>query len=123
MRHFVLVTLLSFSSGASAQWIQYSIKSNGDVYFYDDARIEFNGTQLSVWTRVRYKTSVMAAASYQSHLKLDCVEKSEVILQSTFYTDKEWSKPAMATNTNVKPKTMVNENSTTEQLMNILCAK
>jgi len=104
-----------------AEWIEYSTRSNGDIYFYDAARIEKNGSQISVWTRVRYKTSVMAASSYQSFLRLDCSEKSEVIVQSTFFSDKEWSKPAMATNTTAKPKKAIKEKSATSQLVNILC--
>jgi len=53
----------------------------------------------------------MAASSYQSLLTLDCSENSETVLQNTFYTDKDWKKPAMATNKNVKPKKMVKPNS------------
>lgn len=104
-----------------AEWIEYTTRSNGDVYFYDDARIEKNGNQISVWTRVRYKTSVMAASSYQSFLTLDCSENSETVLQSTFYTDRDWNKPAMATNTTAKPKITIKENSATGQLVDILC--
>jgi len=104
-----------------AEWVEYSTASNGDVYFYDNARVEKNGNQFSVWTRIRYKTSVMAALSYQSLLNLDCSENSETVLQSTFYNDKDWNKQAMATNTNAKPKTMVKPNSATGQLINILC--
>ncbi len=63
----------------------------------------------------------MAASSYQSFLRLDCAEKSETELQSTFYTDKDWNTPAMATNTNAKPKIMVKPDSTTAKLMDILC--
>jgi len=55
----------------------------------------------------------MAASSYQSFLTLDCSENSETVLQSTFYTDRDWNKPAMATNTTAKPAT--------QQLINILC--
>ncbi len=121
MKQIILISLLTFSSTALAQWIEFSTKSNGDVYFYDDARVEKKGNEISVWTRIRYKTSVMAASSYQSLVKLNCVENSETILQSTFFTDKDWVKPAMATNTNAKPKTYAKENSATQQLISILC--
>jgi len=63
----------------------------------------------------------MAASSYQSLLKLDCAANTETVLQSTFYTDKEWQKPAMATNTIAKPKTVVQPNSASGQLFSILC--
>lgn len=121
MKQLLSVFLLTFSCNSMAEWIEYTTRSNGDVYFYDDARIEKNGNQISVWTRVRYKTSVMAASSYQSFLTLDCSENSETVLQSTFYTDRDWNKPAMATNTTAKPKITVKENSATGQLVDILC--
>ena len=121
MKQLLSVFLLTFSCNSMAEWIEYTTRSNGDVYFYEDARIEKNGNQISVWTRVRYKTSVMAASSYQSFLTLDCSENSETVLQSTFYTDRDWNKPAMATNTTAKPKITIKENSATGQLVDILC--
>jgi len=121
MKQLLLIFLLTFSSNLMAEWVEFSTRSNGDVYFFDDTRVERDGNQINVWTRVRYKTSVMAASSYQSNLKLDCSENSEAILQSTFYTDKNWSTPAMATNFNAKPKTKVQPNSATWQLVAILC--
>lgn len=121
MKKLVSVILLTFSCSAIAEWVEFSNRSNGDVFFYDSARVEKNGGEISVWTRVRYKTSVMAASSYQSLLKLDCAEKSETILQDTFYTDKDWTKPAMATNTNMKPAKSVKENSPISELLSILC--
>ena len=121
MKKLVSIILLTFSCSAIAEWVEFSTRSNGDVFFYDSARVEKNGREISVWTRIRYKTSVMAASSYQSLLKLDCAEKSETILQDTFYTDKDWTKPAMATNTNVKPAKSVKENLPTYELLSILC--
>ena len=121
MKQLMSILLLTFSCSAMAEWIEYTIRSNGDVFYYDDALVEKNGNEISVWTRVRYKTSVMAASSYQSLLRLDCSENSEIISQDTFFTDKDWTKPAMATNTNAKPKTSVKENSASWQLIGILC--
>ena len=121
MKKLLSILLLTFSCNAMAEWIEYSTKSNGDIYFYDAARIEKNGSQISVWTRIRYKTSVMAASSYQSLIRLDCADQTETILQNTFFTDKGWEKPAMATNTNPKPKTVVKDNSANSKLMAILC--
>ena len=121
MKKLLSVLLLTFSCSVMAEWIEFSTGSNGDVFYFDNMRVEKNGNLLTVWTRVRYKTSVMAASSYQSHLRLDCSGNSEAILQSTFFIDKDWVKPAMATNTHAKPITQVRENSSTEQLMSILC--
>ncbi len=121
MKQLLPMCLLIFSCHAHAEWVEYSTQSNGDVFYYDSARIEKSDREISVWTRVRYKTSVMAASSYQSRLKLDCSENSETVLQSTFFTDKDWTKPAMATNMNAKPKATVKDNSATQHLINILC--
>lgn len=104
-----------------ADWVEYSIMPNGDVFLYDNERLEKKGDQITVWTRVRYKTSVMAASSYQSLSLLDCSENSETVLQSTFYTDRNWIKPAMATNTNAKPEKLIKPNSAMWQLVIILC--
>jgi len=121
MKLILSIILLTFSCHSMAEWVEYSIKSNGDVLFYDDARVEKSGSQISVWTRVRFKTSVMAASSYQSYLRLDCSDNSETVVQSTFYTDKDWNIPAMATNMNEKPKTMVKPESATGKLISMLC--
>ena len=121
MKQALSILLLFLSSNVMAEWTEYSTRPNGDVFFYDNARVEKNGSLISVWTRVRYKRSVMAASSYQSLLRLDCSENSETVIQSTFYTDKDWNTPAMATNTNVKPAISIKENSATGQLANILC--
>ena len=121
MKQLLPIFLLTFSCNVMAEWVEYTTRSNGDVYYYDDSRVEINGNQISVWSRIRFKTSVMAASSYESFLRLDCSENSETILQSTFYSDKNWNKPAMATNTNPKPKKYIKANSATRQLINILC--
>lgn len=121
MNKLVSILLLVISGSAMAEWIEFTVRPNGDVFFYDDSRLEVVGDEISVWTRVRYKTSVMAASSYESHVRLHCSEKSKIVLQNTFYTDKNWAKPAMATNTNAKPKQFVAANSAFAQLLEILC--
>lgn len=121
MKQILAIILLTFSCNLMADWIEFATKSNGDVYFYDDARVEKTGDEIDVWTRIRFKRSVMAASSYQSLLRLDCSDDSETELQSTFFTDKDWAIPAMATNSNAKPKKSIKENSTTAQLVSILC--
>lgn len=120
MKYMLSILLLTVSYSATAEWIEFAKRSNGDVYYYDTV-VKRKGDQISVWTRVRYKTSVMAASSYQNLLRLHCSENSETILQDTFFTDKDWTKPAMATNTNEKPKVSVTENSSSWPLFKILC--
>ena len=96
-----------------AEWVEYFTEANGDVFFFDNARVQKDADRVSVWNRVRYKTSVMGASSYQSLVIIDCAEHSKTILQSTFYIDKDWETPAMATDTNAKPRKDIAANSTT----------
>ena len=106
-----------------AEWVEFATRTNGDVLFYDNARVQKDGDQVIVWNRVRYKTSVMGASSHESLLRIDCAERSEVTLQGTFYSDRDWTTPAMATNTKAKPKKSIKEKSATDQLADILCKK
>lgn len=121
MKKLLLIFLLGFSCNTLAQWVEYSTAANGDVFYFDDARVQKNGNLVSVWNRIQYKTSVMGAASYQSLMNIDCSEYSETTLQSTFYNDKDWTTPAMATNTEKNPKLSIKEHSATQRLANILC--
>jgi len=121
MKQILLIFLLMFSSKAVAEWVEFSTMPNGDVFYFDDSRVDTSDNHVSVWTRVRYKTSVMGAFSYQSKLRLDCAELTETLLQSTFYSDAQWQKPAMATNTNPKPKTAVKPDSAIWQLVDLVC--
>ena len=117
----MFLALLTFSCHSIAEWVEYSTRPNGDIFYFDDARVEKNGNQISVWNRILYKTSLMGAFSYQSLLKIDCSEKSEITVQHTFYSDKHWTTPAMATNTKPKRKNHIKKNSATQQLADIVC--
>ena len=117
----LLILLLTFSCNAMAEWVEYSTRANGDVFFFDDARVQRDGDLVNVWNRIRYKSSVMGASSYQSFMQINCSEYSETTLQSTFYTDRNWTTPAMATDTKKKPKVSITANSATQRLANILC--
>ena len=121
LKLILFIFLLSFPSHAMAGWIEYSTQPNGDVFFFDDARVEKNGNHIRVWNRVRYKTSLMGAASYQSFLRIDCSQFSQITLQSTFFSDKDWAVPAMATNTKPKPQKPIVANSALARLANIVC--
>jgi Surface-adhesin protein E len=103
------------------EWVQYAQKPNGDRYFFDPSRVERNADSRRVWSGIRYKTSVMGASSFLSLLEIDCSERTERVLQSTFFTDKHWKKPAMMTNTKEGPKRPVVAGSETERLVEILC--
>ncbi len=117
----LLLLLLTFSSNAMAEWVEYSIAANGDVFYFDNARVQKHGNLVNVWNRVRYKSPVMGASSYQSFISIDCSEYSETTLQRTFYIDRDWTNPAMTTDTKKKPKVYMDANSATQRLANILC--
>ena len=121
MKKFLLSTLLIFPLHAKADWIEYSTAPNGDVYFFDEARVQKKEHLIQVWNRVRYKNSVMGASSYQSLIEIDCAAYSETTLQSTFYTDEKWTVPAMSTDTNRKPTESINLNTASHRLAAILC--
>lgn len=103
------------------EWHRYSREPNGDIYFFDTSRVERIENLQRVWSRIRYKTSVMGASSYQSLLEIDCSERTERILQNTFFSDKHWENPAMNTDRTEKPKRQIPEDSATERLSRILC--
>ncbi len=107
----------------NAPWREYSQQPNGDIHFFDASRVETTANVHKVWSRVRYKTSVMGAASYQSLVEIDCVQGTEQILQNTFFSDKHWKEPSMGTDTAAKPKRPIEKGSATERLSGILCAK
>ena len=121
MKYGLTIILLMLPWSAKAEWIEYATMGNGDVHFFDNSRIQKNGSLLKVWTRIRYKSSVMGASSYQSLMKIDCSEHTTITVQNTFYTDRGWKTPAMATDTTEKPKTNIKENSATDLLTDILC--
>ena len=121
LKKLLPILLLTFSCNTMAEWVEYSTRANGDVFFFDDTRVQKNGNLVNVWNRIRYKSSVMGASSYQSLIKIDCAEYSETTLQRTFYTDKNWTTHAMATDTRKKPKLPINANSATQSLADILC--
>ncbi len=111
----------SATSDADGPWRMYSEEPNGDVHFFDPSRVKSSGTVHQAWSRIRYKTSVMGAASYQSLLEVDCSEGTERILQNTFFSDKQWTKPSMSPDKMAKPKRAIAKGSATERLTKILC--
>ena len=105
------------------EWRKYSQEPNGDVYFYDTSRVRTVTNLHRVWSRIRYKTSVMGASSYQSLLEIDCSERTEQIMQNTFFSDKHWKRPAMNTDKTEKPKLVIAKGSATDRLSDILCTQ
>lgn len=109
------------SAAGDEEWRIYSHQANGDVHYYDTSRVKETGDVRTVWNRVRYKTSVMGAASYQSLLEIDCSERTERILQRTFFSDRDWEKPAMSTDSKKKPKRPIEASSASERLSEVIC--
>ncbi|MEM8687425.1 MAG: surface-adhesin E family protein [Pseudomonadota bacterium] len=104
-------------------WRQYAQAPNGDVHFFDPSRAQHTNRLHRVWSRIRYKTSVMGAASYQSLLEIDCAQRTERILQNTFFSDKHWKEPSMGTDKTAKPERPIERGSPAERLSEILCAE
>ena len=113
----------SAAGDADGPWRMYSEEPNGDVHFFDPSRVKSSGTVHQAWSRIRYKTSVMGAASYQSLMEVDCSDGTERILQNTFFSDKQWTKPSMSPDKMAKPKRAIPKGSATERLSKILCAQ
>ena len=111
----------SATSAGQSEWVMYAEEANGDLYFYDRSRVEKTDNLRRVWNGIRYKTSVMGAFSFLSLLEIDCSERTEKTLQSTFFTDENWEKAAMKTDMSEKQKTQIAVGSTTEHLTEIVC--
>lgn len=109
------------NSPRDGDWVIYAEKANGDLHYYDPSRVEKVDTLRHVWDGVRYKTSVMGAFSFLSLVEIDCSERSQRILQSTFFTDDNWENAAMKTDTKAKPKTRIAVGSTIERLAQMVC--
>lgn len=118
---FALLTNTVTSADENA-WRIYSEAANGDVHFFNPSRVESHSALHTVWTRIRYKRNVMAAASYQSLLEIDCSNGTEQTLQRTFFTDRDWEIPAMMTDMKPKRKRPIRKGSAAERLSTILCA-
>ncbi len=123
--YFALTAFMASEASATGdeegEWRMYSRELNGDVYFFDTSRVKRVENLHRVWSRVRYKTSVMGASSYQGLLEIDCYERTQRILQNTFFSDKHWKNPAMNTDMTEKPKRPIPKGSATKRLSEILC--
>lgn len=119
------VVFLAAAAPASddRDWRTYSEEANGDIYFFDAARVTKTAGIRTVWTRIRYKTSVMGAATYQSLVDVDCTARTEKIVQRTFFSDRDWKRPAMNTDTSEKPARPIGAGSAAARLFAILCEK
>ena len=122
---FAVSTVTTHEASATGsdenEWVNYAEEANGDLYFYDMSRVEKTGTLRQVWNGVRYKTSLMGAFSFLSHMEIDCSKRTEKTLQSTFFTDEHWERPAMKTNSNVSASRQIEAGSTSERLAEIVC--
>lgn len=104
-----------------SEWVNYAKLANGDLYFYDQSRVEESDTLRRVWNGIQYKTSLMGAFSFSSLLEIECSDRTEKTLQRTFYSDKNWENAAMQTDTSVSKNSKIEAGSTTERLADIVC--
>ncbi len=121
MKRSILALLLAFSCDSIAEWVEYATGANGDIHYFDDARVGKDGGVVRVWSRTRYKTSVMGASSFQKLTEIDCSKSSATTLQSTFFSDEEWTVPARATNKKRKPEASIKPESPTGRLADRVC--
>lgn len=108
-----IITTTDINAGES-KWVMSAEEANGDIYFYDPSRVERTNTLRHVWNGIQYKTSRMGAFSFLSLLEIDCSERTEKSLQSTFFTDKHWQSAAMMTDMVEKPIKQIEVGSTTD---------
>lgn len=122
---FAVLTVTARGASATSteqnEWIKYSEQGNGDLYFYDRSRVEKFDALRHVWNGIRYKTSLMGAFSFLSLLEIDCSNRTQKTLQSTFYSDRNWEKAAMKTDTSESAKRHIEAGSTMERLTDIVC--
>lgn len=109
------------SDGADNGWVKYAEEANGDLYFYDPSRIEPIDAMRRVWNGIQYKTSLMGAFSFNSLLEIDCSNRTEKTLQSTFFSDKNWEQAAMKTDTTVSENRQIEAGSTMDRLADLVC--
>lgn len=115
---------ISYAWSARAEqnkWIEYSERANGDLHFFDRSRVEEIDHTRRVWSGIRYKTSLMGAFSFLRLVEIDCSNRTEKTLQSTFYSDKNWEKPAMRTDTSESQTRQIETGSSMERLADIVC--
>ena len=108
-------------SAADGEWVMYAEEANGNLHFYDPSRVEKIDALRLVWSGVQYKTSLMGAFSFLNLLEIDCSNRTEKTLQSTFYSDKHWERPAMKTDTSETANRQIEAGSTMERLAAIVC--
>ncbi|MDJ0614097.1 MAG: hypothetical protein QNJ29_10510 [Rhizobiaceae bacterium] len=111
----------SATDSGNREWRTYSEEPNGDIYYFDASQVSSDSGIHQVWNRIQYKTSIMGASSYQSLLEIDCTDGTEKIVQNTFFSDRNWERPAMSTDKAEKPKRTIPAGSATERLSDILC--
>lgn len=121
MRSVLTILLCMIPFTASAEWTQYKVMENGDEHYFDPTQVETEGNIVRVLSRVRYRTSVMGAKSYESEIKLNCLERTQSSVRSTFFNDENWKTPAMATNTREQPPVGIKAGSAVDSLAEILC--
>lgn len=119
----MMASTASATSGDDGAWRPYSREPNGDVHFFDPSRVDTSAKLHRVWNRIRYKTSVMGASSYQSRVEIDCAGRTQRILQNTFFADKHWTTPSMNTDMFAKPKRPIVKGSAADRLSGLVCGQ
>ena len=118
---FAVSAVAPVTRADDSDWVKYAEEANGNLHFYDPTHVEKRGVLRHVRNGIRYKTSLMGAFSYLRVSEINCSEGTMKVLQSTFFTDEHWERPAMGTDRNEKPAKQIKAGSAEERLAEIVC--
>lgn len=107
--------------GSDPHWVLYFEKPNGDRYFFHEKSLKTGSDFIQVWNRIQFNASVMGAYSYQNYVEIDCVGGQERTLEATFFSDRNWGRPAMATDTQEKLAQKIQPSDPIASLFKTLC--
>ena len=123
MKIYLLLLPILIPLGASGhdEWILFATNGNGNKYWVDRGSLKEDGTNMRVWARERYSEKLGGVAgACLTHYSINCEEYSIRILESTFYSDKNW-KSAIQTEKSNHKTTTIPRDSAWEILATIVC--
>ena len=121
MKTLIFTCLLAISTGLSAEWALFATNVDGNKYWIDRESLRKKENNVWVWARERYAKQLGGVAgSCLTHYKIDCKNFSIQILESTFYSDKNWKK-ILQSEKSQHQSSHIPPNSAWETLANIVC--
>ena len=121
MKKIIFIFLFSLSSVSSSDWVFFLKNIKGDLLLYERERVKRDGNNVYVWERIRFKNLVgNGYKSNQTYFKINCIEYSFEILQSTNYSDDNWENQIVFIGREGKVR-FIPPNSSIEVLANKVC--